>query len=60
MKKGGTDTTIQVPAEGNFLIAHSTMPGRQSYKLKGEGGIFGWQLLWSRNFTPVRNQSKTF
>ena len=59
MKKGGTDATIQVLAEGNFLVAHSTMPGRQSYELKGESGIFGWQL-WPRNFTPVRNQSKTF
>ena len=25
-KKGGTDATIQVSAEGNFLVAHSTMP----------------------------------
>ena len=40
LRKGGTDVTLQVPAEGNFLVAHSTMPGFQSYELKGEGGIW--------------------
>ena len=33
-------STLQVPKQGNFLIAYSTMPEYQSYEVKGQGGIW--------------------
>jgi len=44
LQKGGFDATLHIPPEGNFLIAYSTMPHYQSYKLKGEGGI--WSIVF--------------
>ena len=39
-QKGGTDASLQVPPEGNFLVAFSTMPEYRSYEMKGEGGVW--------------------
>ncbi len=40
-QKGGNEVaTLQVPSQGNFLLAHSTMPNYKAYELKGKGGIW--------------------
>ena len=39
-QKGGTDATLQLPPEGNFLVAYSTMPEYRAYEMKGDGGVW--------------------
>ena len=39
-QKGGTDATLQLPPEGNFLVAYSTMPEYHAYEMKGDGGVW--------------------
>nr|CAL36107.1 caspase-like protease [Suberites domuncula] len=39
--KGGKEVpTIDVPPEGNYIVAHSTSVGYQSYEIKGSGGVW--------------------
>ncbi len=41
LQKGGNSmATLQVPAEGNFLLAYSTMPSYKAYEMHGKGGIW--------------------
>ena len=39
-QQGASDEIIHVPPKGNFLVAYSTMPDYQSYKVKGKGGVW--------------------
>ncbi len=52
-QRGGNEVaTLQVPDQGNFLLAHSTMPNYRAYELKGKGGI--WMTSLARKLRTSR------
>ncbi len=49
---GNKVATLRVPDQGNFLLAHSTMPNYEAYELKGKGGI--WMTSLARKLRTSR------
>lgn len=55
--KGGNNISLEVPPEGNYLLAYSTMPCYRSYEFKGEGGIWMTTLAGRLRVAAERGES---
>ncbi len=55
--KGGKGISLEVPPEGNYLLAYSTMPCYRSYESQGEGGIWMTTLAARLRLAAGRGES---
>ncbi len=55
--RGGKSISLEVPPEGNYLLAYSTMPCYRSYEFQGEGGI--WMTTLARRLRAAADRGES-